>query len=142
MRHEKRTPVDQSTRLHPNNWSSLEVRVQDISQSGFRADCEARVLVCSPVVLEVPGVGSVNAIVAWRRGNRFGAKFDQPIDLERCTWAPASDEVVLSRMLVDRAAAWEAGAVRHERELKRRIRGTLPVRPISGAEPKSKSARR
>jgi hypothetical protein len=142
VRQEKRTQVDEATRLHPNDWSSLEVQVQDISPSGFRAECEARVLVCSRVLLEVPGVGPVHAVVAWRRGNRFGAKFDRPIDLARCTWAPAADEVVLSRMLVDRAAAWEAGAAGRERELKRRILEALPVRPVRGAEPKSRSARR
>jgi len=141
VRHEKRTPVDEATRLHPNEWSSLEIRVQDISPRGFRGECEARVLVCSPVILEVPGIGPVDALVAWRRGNRFGARFDQPIDLERCTWAPAKDEVVLSRMLVDRAAAWEEGAAGSERELKRRILQNLPLRPVVGAEPK-RNARR
>jgi hypothetical protein len=142
VRQEKRTPIDEAARLHPNEWSSLEVRVHDISPRGFRAECEARILVYSNVVIELPGLGPVQALVAWRRGNRFGARFDEPVDLERCTWRPARDEVVLSRMLVDRAEAWEAGALSSERELKRRILQSLPVRPVAGAEPKSKNARR
>ncbi len=142
MRREKRTEIDEAARLHPNNWSSLEVRVLDISQGGFRAECEARVVAGSPVTLEVPGVGPANAHVTWRRGNRFGAKFDQPLEMDRCVWSPLCDQVVLSRMLVERATAHQSGAFGHELEWKRRILESLPIRPLAGAEPTRRQSRR
>lgn len=131
MRNEKRTQVDEAARLHPNAWSSVEVQLLDISAGGFRAQCEARVITGSVVQLEVDGIGPVHAHVTWRRGQRFGAKFDAPIDLSRCTWSPVSDEAVLSRLLVDRAEARQTGAFGQELELKRKILGNLPVRKIS-----------
>jgi len=136
VRREKRTQVDEPARLHPNGWSSLEVRVLDISGSGFRADCEARVLVASPIELEIAGVGRVRAHVTWRRGNRFGAKFDEPVDLSACTWPALCDQIVLSRMLVERAEARESGAFGVELELRRKILQNLPVKPVTGAEPR------
>ena len=135
MRGEKRIPVDQAARLHPNHWSSIEVRVLDISASGFRAECDARVLVGTAVTLEVEGVGPLRAHITWRRGARFGAKFDLPADLAGCSWGPVCDHVVLSRLLVDRAAAREAGTYGDELELRRKILESLPVLPVRGAEP-------
>jgi hypothetical protein len=135
VRREKRTQVDEAARLHPNDWSSIEVRVLDVSSSGFRAECEARILVGTAVTLEVAGVGPLRAHVTWRRGERFGAKFDLPADLTGCTWDPVCDQVVLSRLLVDRALARRAGSFGDELELRRKILDNLPVRPVRGAEP-------
>ena len=140
MRREKRTQIDETARLHPNNWSSLEVKVLDVSPNGFRAECDARVMAGSPVVLEVPGIGSVNAHVTWRRGNRFGAKFDRPVDMSACSWSPLCEQVVLSRMLIERALARESGEFGSELELKRKILDNLPVRSIAGAEPRQRRA--
>lgn len=135
MRREKRIEVDEAARLRPNSWSSIEVRVLDISANGFRAECDARLLVGSTVTLEVAGIGSIDAHITWRRAERFGAHFDEPVDIARCTWAPVCDQVVLSRMLVDRALARRAGAFGNELELRRKILEGLPVRPVRGAEP-------
>ena len=140
VRREKRTEIDETARLHPNSWSSLEVRVLDVSANGFRAECEARVMPGSPVTLEVPGVGPAHAHVTWRRGNRFGAKFDRPLDMVRCGWAPICDQVVLFRMLIERAKARETGEFGDELELTRKILDGLPVRPVAGAEPRRKRA--
>lgn len=135
MRREKRTQVDETARLHPNSWSSVEVRVLDISPNGFRAQCEARVLVGSAVSLEVDGVGPVRAHITWRCGDRLGAQFDHPADMGSCTWTPVCDQVVLARMLLDRARARSEGAYGEELELRRKILEALPTRPIRGAEP-------
>lgn len=135
MRRDKRTDIDEPARLHPNQWSSLEVRVLDLSASGFRADCEARVLVGSPIAIEIAGVGRVAAHVTWRRGNRFGAKFDVAIDLSACTWPALCDQVVLSRMLVERAQARQEGEFGTELELRRKILQSLPIKPVKGSEP-------
>ena len=127
--------MNEAARLHPNSWSSLEVRVLDISANGFRAQCDARITVGSSIALEVAGIGGVHAHVTWRRNGRFGAKFDQPLDLARCSWAPLCDQVMLSRMLIDRACAREDGAFGAELELRRKILDGLPFRPVRGAEP-------
>ena len=135
MRREKRTQVDEAARLHPNDWSSIEVRVLDISASGFRAECDARILVGTAVTLQVEGVGPLRAHVTWRRNERFGAKFDLPADLAGCQWDPVCDQIMLSRLLVDRALARGTDAFGSELELKRKILEGLPVLPVCGAEP-------
>jgi hypothetical protein len=104
-----RLALDEAARLRPNSWSSTEVRVVNLSASGFRAECEARVAVGSWVSLDMPGLGSVDAQVEWQRRNLFGAKFLQPISLDRCGWAPLARKPVLAQLLLDRAAASEAG---------------------------------
>ena len=138
MRRERRTQVDEPARLHPNDWSSIEIRVLDLSENGFRAECDARVTVGTPVTLEVDGIGPVHARVTWRRGNRFGAKFDAPADISACGWAPLCQQVVLSRMLLERAQARQSGAFGHELELRRKILDGLPVHPVAGAEPRDR----
>jgi len=141
VRQERRTEIDEPARLHPNSWSSLEVRVLDLSANGFRAECEARVMVGSSVTLEVAGIGPVQAHVTWRRGDRFGAKFAVPIELERCEWAALCDQGVLSRMLVDRARANQSGAFGHELELRRKILDGLPVARLAESGSAVKGAR-
>jgi len=140
VRREKRTQVDEPARLHPNSWSSIEVRVLDLSPNGFRAECEAQVKVGSHVTLELEGAGPASARVTWRRGNRFGAKFDVAIDLSSCSWTPLCDQVVLSRMLFDRVEAHRSGQFGQELELRRKILGALPVRPVAGAEPRPRQS--
>ena len=127
MRREERLPLDEIARLHPNEWSSLEVRVLDLSSNGFRAECEARVMVGSCVTLELPGIGSQRAYVTWRRGDKFGAKFSRPVSTKACGWPRLSREAVLARMLVERAAARSVGQYGHEIELRRKILESLPM---------------
>lgn len=132
MRREERLPLDEPARLHPNEWSSLEVRVLDLSNNGFRAECEARVTVGSCVTLELPGIGSELAYVTWRRGDRFGAKFRQPVSIERCGWSRLTRQAVLARMLVERAAARTVGQYGTEFELRRKILDALPMVRVNG----------
>lgn len=131
MRRDKRTEVDEAARLHPNSWSSLEVRILDISANGFRAECEARVPVGSSVALEMPGLGRVHAHVSWRRGDRFGAKFDAQIDVARCEWRPLEGQLILSRLLAERAEAFRDGRLGPELELRRKILSALPVKRVA-----------
>jgi len=133
VRREERINVDEPARLHPNDWSSVEVRLLDLSANGFRAECDARVPAGSCVALEVPGRGRVTAYVTWRRGDRFGAQFADPIDLDRCGWSPVAAEQLLARMLVERAEAHGGGRSGHELELRRQILNKLTMR--RGDEP-------
>lgn len=124
----ERMTLNESTRLRPNDWSSLEVRVIDLSETGFRAACKARLQRGGSISLDIAGIGPVEAQVEWQRGDLFGARFYLPIDLDRCAWSPVERESVLARLLVDRAAARRAGRSDVERKLRKQILHTLPMR--------------
>ena len=127
-RQSKRHPLDAETRLRPNSWSSLQVRMLDLSASGFRAECDARVQPGGSVTLDVPGIGSVEAQVEWQRANQFGARFFAPIELRLCQWTFLERRQALARLLVERAAAKRAGRRGAESQLRREILSALPMR--------------
>jgi hypothetical protein len=120
--------VDAETRLRPNGWSSLEIRVLDLSETGFRARCEARMRAGGCVSIDVPGLGAVDAQVEWQKGDEFGARFIAPIQVERCGWSLSGASSPLAHLLVQRAGAKGAGRAAAEVELRRRILSALPIR--------------
>ena len=124
----QRVSLDQATRLRPNDWSSLEVRMIDLSETGFRAKCEARLQRGGLVTLDVPGIGSVEAQVEWQHGDSFGARFVSPVDVGKCGWTPKERESVLAQLLIDRAAARRAGRTDAEKKIRQRILNTLPMK--------------
>lgn len=132
MRRSERVPVDEKARLRPNGWSSLEVRIVDLSEDGFRAECEATILCGSPIRIDLPGLGETEAQVTWRRRGEIGARFMAPIDLARCGIAKASSAAVLARLLVQRADALSSGLYAQEQELRRRILDALPMQKVEG----------
>ena len=127
-RRAERLALDESTRLKPNSWSSLEIRMLDLSPLGFRAECEARLQVGGGITLEIPGLGAIDAQVEWQRGNQFGARFYAEIDLASCTWMLGDRPNPLAQLLVQRAQAKAAGRGRAEAQIRRRILETLPMR--------------
>lgn len=127
-RQSERLPLDAETRLRPNSWSSLQIRMLDLSAEGFRAECDARVQPGGSVSLDVPGIGAVDAQVEWQRGNQFGARFFAPIELKRCRWTFRQRHHALARLLVERAAAKRAGRRGAEVQLRREILSALPMR--------------
>ncbi|HYJ30226.1 MAG TPA: PilZ domain-containing protein [Allosphingosinicella sp.] len=132
MRRSERMPVDERARLRPNDWSSLEVRIVDLSESGFRAECEATILCGSAIRIELPGIGETEAQVTWRRRGEIGACFTVPIDLARCAVSKAESPCVLARLLVQRADARGAGRFSQEQELRKRILAALPMHKGDG----------
>lgn len=132
MRRSERIHVDETARLRPNDWSSLEVRLIDLSEAGFRAQCDATILCGSAISLDVPGIGPVDAQVTWRRHGEIGAQFTVPIDLSSCTAQPVTSETVLARLLVQRADARSSGRFRREQLLRDQILGALPMHRIEG----------
>ena len=128
MRNAERKAVDQPARLHPNSRSSVEVRLLECSERGFRARAELRLNRRDEVTLELPGVGAAPAYVIWVRGEEFGAEFVRPIPVEQAELVPAGDQERLARLLVQRAAARMSGHWEHEERLRREISGALPVR--------------
>jgi hypothetical protein len=129
---ENRLALDEDARLAPNDWSSVEVRLLECSETGFRAACDVTLRLHAPVTLEVPGIGPVRAYVAWRRAGEFVAKFEEPIELARAKFMSLKQEVVLARLLSERARAHAAGLDAEERALRAKIRTGLPVRRVAG----------
>jgi hypothetical protein len=130
VRRNERMAVEGTARLRPNSWSSLEVRLIDLSAEGFRIQCEVMILAGSAIWIDLPGVGEVEAQVSWRRRGELGARFILPIDLSSCAIPAISDEAVLARLLVQRADARRTGQFRHELQLREKIAETLPMRRI------------
>lgn len=130
MRQNKRLALDEPARLHPNSWSSVEARVLECSESGFRAACDVAIRVGFIVTLEIPGVGPAKAHVSWRQGDQFHAKFIEPVDLTRAAFRPLGKEAVLARLLIERAAAHSAGSSEQEKQLRLQILESLPLRRV------------
>jgi len=131
-RQAERMALDEPTRLRPNDWSSLEVRIVDLSRSGFRARCDAKLPIGGCVSLDMPGIGPVEAQVEWQRDDLLGAKFLHPVSLESCAWMPRRP--VLAELLVQRANASQAGRLSAERRIRAKIIGGLPMWSQSAAE--------
>ena len=132
-REAERLRVDAEARLRPNDWSSVEVSMLDLSTNGFRASCDARLLPGSAVSIDIPGVGAVDAQVEWQRGRTFGARFFVPIDLAACAWTLRERRHALAELLVERAQAKQAGRDRAERQLRRQILTALPMQKDDAA---------
>lgn len=130
MRQSERKAVDGKARLRPNSWSSLEVRIVDLSETGFRAECEARMLCGSAIWIELPGIGEIEAQLTWRRSGEIGARFMVPIDLAKCEVKEASGAAVLARLLVQRAGARFSGRFAQEQKLRQQILASLPIQRI------------
>ena len=81
-----RLPVDEDARLKRSATYQIEVTVKNLSSSGFMAECSEAVGIGSFVLLDVPGVGPVEAQVRWQIGSRIGGLFSHPISLARCEW--------------------------------------------------------
>ncbi len=127
MRKSVRKAVDEPIRLHPNDWSSVEVRLLDCSETGFRAECEARVGVRDEVALELPGIGPAKAYVIWCRGREFGAQFVEPVTLDGAHLSAANPQELLARLLVQRASAQKAQLWDQEERLRSEIGQALPI---------------
>jgi hypothetical protein len=131
VRRAERRALDEAARLRPNDWSSLEIRMLDLSELGFRGLCEARLRRGGCVTLEIPGLGAVEAQVEWRRGDEFGARFLIPVDLEACAWSFGERREALAQLLVQRAAAARAGRRAADALMRRQILTSLPIRKAS-----------
>lgn len=102
-RQAERIALSASARLAPNDWSNLEVRIVNVSRTGFKAECGARLMTGSCVSIEVPGIGWTEAQVEWQRDGSIGAKFLEPINLARSGWSGKQDPAVPAELLIERA---------------------------------------
>ncbi len=85
-RREHRQPVEAAAMLRHLDDFTVEVRIRDVSTTGFMAECDDSVRIGSFVALDVPGVGAVSAQVRWQIGATMGGQFTHPISLTACEW--------------------------------------------------------
>ncbi|HEX8443233.1 MAG TPA: PilZ domain-containing protein [Allosphingosinicella sp.] len=90
-RRSERRQVDSAAELR-HQWYSVEVKVCDVSQCGFMAECGDAVAIGSHVTLDVPGIGPVRAQVRWQLGGKMGGRFLDPIRLTECEWTAVKAE--------------------------------------------------
>ncbi|HEY0445131.1 MAG TPA: hypothetical protein VGD19_01625 [Allosphingosinicella sp.] len=86
QRRSERRAVAPAQTVCRSSWYAIEVKICDVSQCGFQAECAEPVGIGSFVALEVPGIGAVQAQVRWQIGVRMGGMFLDPISLNRCEW--------------------------------------------------------
>jgi hypothetical protein len=91
-RRSERMPVSSTTSLRSEQWYNVEVKVRDVSQAGFMAECAQPIGIGSAVSLDVPGIGPVHAQVRWQLGGRMGGLFLDPISLTQCEWTAVAAE--------------------------------------------------
>ena len=70
--------------VRSNGVDNVRVRLCDISEAGFMAECDQQVPLGGTVSIDLPGLGPVHARIRWGMGGRIGGRFMQPIDLEAC----------------------------------------------------------
>jgi hypothetical protein len=77
-----RVPVELEAKMRELGASGVEAKILNISQSGFMAVAEGHFEVGTRVWLMLPGRERANAVVKWTVGDKLGAEFAEPIDLD------------------------------------------------------------
>ncbi|MES2119772.1 MAG: PilZ domain-containing protein [Pseudomonadota bacterium] len=81
-RRSMRLPVELDARMRELGANGVDARILNISESGFMAVADGHFEVGSRVWLMLPGRERANAVVKWTAGDKLGAEFAEPIDLE------------------------------------------------------------
>ncbi len=77
-----RLPVELDARMRELGAGGVEAKILNISESGFMAIAEGHFEVGTRVWLMLPGRDRANAVVKWTVGDKLGAEFAEPIELE------------------------------------------------------------
>ena len=77
-----RLPIELEATVRELGANGIEARILNISERGFMAQSEGSFEVGSRVWLMLPGKGRANALVKWTAGDKLGAEFAEPIDLD------------------------------------------------------------
>jgi hypothetical protein len=81
-RRSTRQPVELEAKMRELGSNGVEAKVINISANGFMAATECQFEVGSRVWLMVPGRERANAIVRWTAGDKIGAEFAEPVELD------------------------------------------------------------
>lgn len=74
-----RKAVGLDARVRDRNASRFAIRVLDLSRTGFRGETAYSIRPGSIIWITLPGLQSLEATIAWQRGEYIGAAFRQPI---------------------------------------------------------------
>jgi hypothetical protein len=81
-RRSMRLPIELDAKMRELGANGVDARILNISESGFMAVADGHFEVGSRVWLMLPGRERANAVVKWTAGDKLGAEFAEPIDLE------------------------------------------------------------
>ena len=81
-RRSARLPVDLEVKMRELGANGVEAKVLNISANGFMAATETQFEVGSRVWLMLPGRERANAGVRWTAGDKIGAEFAEPVEVE------------------------------------------------------------
>ncbi|KQN25457.1 hypothetical protein ASE86_04260 [Sphingomonas sp. Leaf33] len=74
-----RHQVGVDAKARDRSGSRYKIRVLDLSRTGFKAECVHTIRPGTMIWLSLPGLQSLEAEVAWQRGEHIGAAFHQPL---------------------------------------------------------------
>lgn len=87
-RHQQRVPIVLRARLRDRHSNKYDVRLLDLSVTGFRAEAHYSLDAGQIVWLAIPGMQGLEATIAWRHGLEIGCSFRQPL------YPPVLDHIV------------------------------------------------
>jgi hypothetical protein len=61
--------------------SKFQIRVTDLSVTGFRCETSFTLRMGSPVWLTIPGLSAIEAVVAWKEHFLYGCSFKNPLHI-------------------------------------------------------------
>jgi len=79
LRHHQRVPLEVQALLRDRRSNKYTVHLLDLSTTGFRAEAHYGIDEGSIVWLTIPGMQGLEAVVAWRRGQVIGCRFQNPL---------------------------------------------------------------
>ena len=77
-----RVPVELEAKMRELGTSGVEAKVLNISEQGFMAVAEGAFEVGARVWLMRPGRDRANAVVKWIAGDKIGAEFAEPLEVD------------------------------------------------------------
>lgn len=87
-RRQERLAVTMAARLRDRHSNKYDIRLLDLSVTGFRAEAHYALDPGQIVWLAIPGMQGLEATVAWRHGMEIGCSFRQPL------YPPVLDHIV------------------------------------------------
>jgi hypothetical protein len=78
-RRQERVHVAMAAKLRDRHANKYDVRLLDLSVTGFRAEAHYALDAGQIVWLAIPGMQGLEAIIAWRRGLEIGCSFRNPL---------------------------------------------------------------
>ena len=80
-----RQPVVLEAKMRELGASGVEVKIVNISEHGFMAISDGRFEVGARIWLILPGRERANAVVKWTAGDKLGAEFAEPLEIDAIT---------------------------------------------------------